>query len=197
MLIVLIYAVRLNIRPSFKLNIHNQCLDVDLVSPVYTTGHKSECHRAPDYKVRAGDMMHSGFILYKPGNKSNGALIYKLQRRQLHESTEIDKDTSNAFYILIIWRFSNSKKLYVDVLLIEHDKGFDWDKDNLEELYRKNDNWFRLCPDSATETWSLYGNTALITTFEIMNEDRILDITISEVKRDNCARMPARVDLER
>jgi hypothetical protein len=105
-LIVLIYTVRFCIQPSVKLNIHNRCLDVDLVSPTYITGDRSECHRAPDYEVCAGGMMRSGFIFYKPGNKSDGALIYRLQK---HGFTEIGKNTSSAIHILIIWKISKTK----------------------------------------------------------------------------------------
>jgi hypothetical protein len=122
MLIVLICTISLYIQPSIKLNIHNQCLNVDLVSPIYITDYGLECYRAPTHKVYAGNIMRFGFVIYKLGKKSNGALIYKLQRRQSHESTEFCKNTSSTAQLLVAWRISKSKKLYADVLLIEHDK---------------------------------------------------------------------------
>jgi hypothetical protein len=195
MSIMLIYVVRLTIRPSFKLNIHNQCLNVDLVSPTYITGEEFECHKPPNYNVCAENIMKSAFII-KWDNESYGALMYRLQRKQTHEHTESNEDTSSAIHLLAVWEISGSKKLCTDVLLVEHDKGFDWEKDSLEELYCKNSNRFRLYSGSVTETWSLGDNTALMITFEIMNRGRILDIAISEVERNNNTKAPAHIDLE-
>jgi hypothetical protein len=193
MLIILMYAVRLFIRPSFKLNIHNRCLNVDLISPIYVIHGWLDRYGSLNHKVYAGDTMRSGFInrLY---NATSGALIYKLQRKQLYESTEISADTSNATHLLVVWR-TEFKKLYADTLLVEYDNEFD--KDNLEELYRKNVNQFRLLPDFTTETWPLDDNVALMTAFEITNEDLILNITISEVERHKYVRKLAHIDPER
>jgi hypothetical protein len=109
------YAVSLHIQPSVKLNIHNQCLNVDLVSPAYVTCGWLDCHRVPGHQVYVGDTMRSGFII-KSDNESSGALMYKLQRKRSHASAEIDKDTSSTAQLLVVWRISGSKKLYTDVL---------------------------------------------------------------------------------
>jgi hypothetical protein len=195
MLILLIYIVSLAIRPSFKLNIHNQCLNVDLVSLAYITGVELDCHRPPDHKVCAGDTMRSGFII-KLSNQSYGVLIYKLQRKQLREFNKISEDTPSAIHLLAVWEISESEELCADVLLVRHDNEFSWEENNLKELYRKNNNRFRMFSRSVTETWSLYDNIALVTTFDIMNRDRILDITIYEVEKDNNTRMPSYIDLK-
>jgi hypothetical protein len=195
-LIVLIYALSLPDLPLFKLNIHNQCLNFDLVTPTYITGDRLECYRTPDYKVYAGDTTGSGFII-KSEAVLYGILIYRLRRRHSHESTDISEDTSSATHLLVYWVISNLSKLYADVLLVEHDKRFDWNKDDLEKLYHKNVDQFKLCPDSAKETWSLEDNIALATTFEIMNGSRILNITISEIERDNGTWTPVHINLER
>jgi hypothetical protein len=193
---MLTYAVSFSDFLLVKLNIHNQCLNVDLVSPTYTANSGSGCYRAPDYRVSAGDIMRSGFIL-KSGGASYGVLIYRLRMRHLHESTEIGKGASSAIHLLVVWETSRSNELYVDVLLVEHNKGFDWDKDNLRELHHKNINQFRLCSVPVIETWSSYDNTRLMTTFKIINEDHMLNITISEVEKDNGARTLARIEPER
>jgi hypothetical protein len=197
MLLVLIYVVSLHIRSSFKLNIRNQCLDVDLVSPTYITGNELECHRVPDRKVGSDDLMSSGFIINRPGSESDGALIYKLQRKKTRESTEIDEDASSSVYLLTIWRISGPKQLYADVLLIEHDRGFAWNKDNLRKLYHENFGRFRSCSGSIEETWLSDNNTVLKTKFELMSEDCTLNISVSEEERDNGARIPAHIDLKR
>jgi hypothetical protein len=196
MLIMLIYTISIWIQTSFKLNIHNQCSNIDLVSLTYVTDDNLECHRPPGLKVYASDTMRSGFIV-KFYAVSHGVLIYRLQRKRTHESTEISEDTSNVVHLLVVWEISESNKLCADAMLVKHDKEFDWDKDNLEELHRKNINRFRLCPDPVTETWSLDDNITLMTTYEIMNGDIILDITISEVERDDNTMIPVHIDLER
>jgi hypothetical protein len=196
MLIVLMHDLSLPIQPSVKLNIHNQCSNVDLVSPIYFISDDLERHRPPDYEVYAGSATRFGFVI-KLSHGTGGALIYRLQRRQPHESTKADKDTSGATHLLVVWEIYKFMQLYTDVLLVEHEKGFDWNKDNLKELEHRNINRFRLSPGFATETWLLDDNTALMTTFNIMNKDHILNITISEVERDNSARIPSHIDPRR
>jgi hypothetical protein len=132
MLIVLIYTVRLIIPSSIKLDIHNQCLNVDLVYPVYGTGSELECHRPPDYKVHAGNTMRSAFIIKSDDVLLGGALIYRLQRRQSHGSADIGRDTSNSVHLLVVWDISEFNELYADVLLVECDKRLDWNKYDLE-----------------------------------------------------------------
>jgi hypothetical protein len=196
MLSVLIYAFSLRHWSSFKLNIHNQCSNVDLISPIYNTDYELKFHKPPDYKVYAGDTMRSGFTI-RWGDEFYGILIYKLQSKKSHEYTETSEDTSDAAHILLVWKISKSKELYADVLLVECDKRFVWDEDNLEKLYDMNFKQDRLFSDTTTKTWLLDNNITLMTTFEIMNEDRILNITISEVERDNNMRMPIHIDLKR
>jgi hypothetical protein len=139
--------------------------------------------------------MRSGFIIGS-GDVFCGALIYRLQRRKSRESTVIGKDTSSTTHLLVVWRIE-SMKLYANVLLVVHDKGFYWEKDDLEELYRRNIIQLRLYPVSVIETWLLDDNTALMTTFKIMDGGQLLNITISEVEEANYERTPAYIDLER
>jgi hypothetical protein len=193
MFIVLIYAVRLLIPTSIKLNIHNQCLNFGLASPVYVTSNEIEFHRPPSYKVCAGDTMRSGFIIMSE-NESYGALIYRLQRKQPHKSTEICEDTSSNIHLLVVWRIA-SAKIYTGALLVEYDRKLG--KDDLKKLYCENINQFRLYLDSATKTWLLDDNIALMITFEVMNSGHLFDITISEVERNNDTRIPVHIALKR
>jgi hypothetical protein len=202
-LIVLIYAVSLLIPSSFKLNIHNQCLNVDLVSPVYITDLGLDYHRPPGHNVCTGDTMRSGFIIdehnfaFESSDVLCGALIYGLQRKQIHGYTEMNEDALSSARLLVVWEISRSKELYADALLIKHDKGFNWDKSDLEELYRKNSNQFRMFFGYAIETWSLDDSVALMIALNIMNKNHILDITISELKRHDSTRVPTHIDLKR
>jgi hypothetical protein len=197
------YVVSLSIRPTVKLNIHNQCLNVDFVSPTYIAYERSECHRAPDYKVCTGDKTLSAFAIdgYCFSEwltyTSFGSLIYELQRRKSYESIEFNQGTSRVAYLLVVWKILQYKKLDADILLVKHDKGFDWNEYNLKELYHKNTGRFRWFYHSATETWSLDNNVALNITSEIMTEGLVLNITISEIVGGNYAKIPAHIDLKR
>jgi hypothetical protein len=167
-----------------------------LISPTYITTNKLDCHKPPDYKVCAGDTMRSGFIS-KEDNWFNATLIYRLQRRLTHESGEISKDTSSTAHLLVVWRVTKSNELYADILLVEYDKGLIWNKNDLKDLHRKNIYLSRLHPSSTTEIWSLNDNVALMTIFEIMSEDRTVNIIISEVERSKSTRTPIHIDPKR
>jgi hypothetical protein len=192
MLIVLMYVVRLYVQPALKLIIHNQCSNIDLVSPKYVANGRLECHKPPNSKVCAGETMRSGFIIGKPKSASRSVLIYRLQRRQSHDSTEMGEDTS--VHLLVVWRISSSNELFADARLIEHDKKLDWDEKGLRKLYSKNTH-LKLSFYSAAQPWLLDDNTVLMVTFKIMNGGRLLDITISEEERDKCGSVPVQIPL--
>jgi hypothetical protein len=197
MLIVLMHAVSLSIQPSFKLDIHNRCSNIDLVTPMYVTGDGLECYRTPGYKVYTSDIMRSSFII-KSNNKSYGVIIYRLQRRQKHESAEISKDTSSDIYLLVVWRISESNELYANVLMIEHIKTLIWNEDNLNKLYRENHDRLKKCTDTMSDTWFMDNNVALKTTFSTsdLKGNHELSISISE-ERDEYAIKPFCIDLTR
>jgi hypothetical protein len=192
---VLTYAISLSIQPSCKLIIHNLCLNVDLVSPIYINVGKSECYRPPKCKVSTGDVMRSVSIIELDDVFVGGVLIYELQRKRTCESTETGKDTSSTIHLLVAWKFSESK-LYANIQLVECEKGFYWNKGDLKYLYRKNFGRLKWSHGSATETWLLDNNIALRAAFEIMDENCALYITLSEVERYN-TKASARNDLER
>jgi hypothetical protein len=196
MLIVLIYTIRLSTKPSVKLNIHNQCSNIDLVSPTYHLDSNVNCHRPPDYKVGAGGITRSGFIS-KSEKKFYAVLIYRLQRKQPDVPIGIGEDTSRAVHLLVVWRLSQRKGLHADVLVVEYDKEHIWEDDDLKKLYHENIYSSKLYPGTATEIWSLNDNVALMATSEAISEDRIVNVTISEVKRGDNMRTPIPIDLKR
>jgi hypothetical protein len=199
MLIVLTYAVSLCIQPSFKLNIHNLYFDVDLVSPIYITGDGLEFHRPLDYKVYAGDTMGSGFIINKSDDESYGVLIYKLQRRQSHESTEIGEDTSIDVHLLVIWCIPKPNELYADVLLVEHAKAFTWNRNKLNKLYHENHDRLKGCNNTILNTWFMDNNMVLKTVFSArdLKGNPELSISISEEKKRDDTMRPFCVNLKR
>jgi hypothetical protein len=164
MLTVLIYTISLSMQPTFKLVIHNQCLNVDLVSPVYVTSDGLECHRPPTYKVYTEDIMRSAFI-NNLSNASYGVLIYELQTRLPRRSTETGEDTLNDVDLLVIWKLPESKELRADVLLVKHTKEFTWNEDKLRQLYYENRSRLKGCNGTTSNTWFMDDNMSLRTTF--------------------------------
>jgi hypothetical protein len=197
MLTVLIYDLSLFIEPSVKLNIHNQCRNVSLTSPIYITGEELEFHKPPDYKICAGDTMKSGFTI-RSDDESYGVLIYKLQRSQPHESTKINENASKVFHLLVVWKTSILDEIYADVLLVECDKGFTWNEDNLNELYYVNYDQFKKYDDITSYIWFMDNNMILETTFNVRNlkGNHELSISISE-ERNEYAINPFYIDLTR
>jgi hypothetical protein len=187
MLIVLMYAISLATQPSFKLNIHNKCLNVDLISPKYATSDELECHRPSGHKVCSGDTMRSGFII-KSDNESFGVLTYRLKKRQTRESTGINRHTASVSQILVVWRISKSKEIYVDVLLVEHGEWFDCNKDKLRRLYQKYWHPLNAWVNPIESSWLLDNTTALRTTVKAMNGNHGWDIFISEEMGNNVRR---------
>jgi hypothetical protein len=165
---------------SFELNIHNQCSNVDLVSPKYITGDELECYSSPG-DVHAGDARGFLFII-KSDDTSYGVVIYEIRRKQKHESTETSEDTSSVVYLLVVWEISESKELCVDVLLIEHDR-FDWCKNNLNRLYYVSHDWLKEYNDTISNTWFI-DNMVLKTSFKVGGSKRSpeLSMSISEGK---------------
>jgi hypothetical protein len=196
MSIVLIHTASLSVQPSVKLNIHNQCWDAGLVSPVYVTGNGLECHRPPDYRVYAGDTIRSGFIINETDDGSYGVLIYRLQRRQSYRSAGASEDTSNGVHLFVVWEISEPKELYADVLLIEYTKAFSWNRDKLNKLYHENRDRLKECNDIISDTWLVDNNMVLKTSFSVrdLKGNPELSIYISE-ERDDYAMRPFCIDL--
>jgi hypothetical protein len=199
MLIMLIYTARLSIQPSVKLNIHNRCLNVDLVSPTYITGNGLECCRSPGYRVYAENIMKSAFIIDESDDMPYGVLIYRLQRMQSHESDEADKDTSSATHLLVVWRISKSKKLYTYVTLVEHAKAFIWNRDKLNKLYHEGYDRLKERTDITSDTWLVDNNMTLKMTFcaRDLEGNPELSISISEEEKGDYIMRPLLIDPER
>jgi hypothetical protein len=174
MLVVLIYAVSLLIPSSLKLNIHNQCLNVSLAYPVYVTGDGLKCHRPPDYKVCAGDTVRSGFMIKKYSNESYGVLIYRLQRKQAHKSTEISEDTSSAAHLLVLWVIHKFNRSHTNVLLVEHEKEFIWIEDDLRKLYTRSHNHLMKYDSTTRDTWIMDDNMMFKTSLKVSGSKKKL-----------------------
>jgi hypothetical protein len=193
--IMLIYAVSLDLQLPAYVTIHNQCLNIKLVSPVYF-GNGAVCSRLFDQQIDINAKV----------NDFEGAFLYKLQRfvepNVQHDvdilTTETDKSGTKCVRILMAWKVKDSK-LSLYVVLVEHTKGFTWNEDKLKRLYYENHNRLKGYDDTILDTWYMDDNMTLKTSLKLRGTKRNfeLNIFISEGGRDDYAMRPLRVDLER
>jgi hypothetical protein len=132
---VLIRIVSLVLRSPILLNIYNVYQGISLISPTYFI-HGGSLYVAPDQEIDANFMMRNWLKFDSGQDILEGALIYRIQRQH----AEFDKpiqDGLEDIQLLIVWRGEYKKELHVHILLVEHDKRFNWDKDKLRRLHQK------------------------------------------------------------
>jgi hypothetical protein len=128
-----------------------------------------------------------------------GALMYKLQRKNIEQSNV--KVTSNeeamCLQLVVIWKARSPKEFWVTSFLIEHDKGHIWDKDRLIRLSEH----YSLCGiqrRSIEWTWLLHDNTVLMTSVNGTHEEECykLEMTISEEVINKDTQRPQYIDID-
>jgi hypothetical protein len=202
MLIMLIYAISLFTKPSFKLNIHNQCLNIKLVSPIYF-GNGAVHLVLSGQRTDISTEMKTRFGIDTTRDEFEGALLYRLQKYSDNKcntdtsTTETKENKTTQLYMLVTWKVKDSEPL-VCIALVEHAKEFTWNEDELRKLYNINRGWLKKYDNSASYTWFMDDNIALKTFFGIrsLKGNFGLNIFISEEK-DDYAMRPLYVDLER
>jgi hypothetical protein len=167
---VLIYVVSLVLYSPLSLNIHNQCKDIHLTSPVYFI-HGGKRHILPDQEIVFNAVMQNR-IEPDPGQDiPEGTLVYKIQRKQ---------DESNRIWLLVAWGVEHTKELHVRAFLVEHDKEFNWDEDKLRQLYQKYWHPLNIHVRPIENNWLLNNKIILETKVKTMNDGYRRDISISE-----------------
>jgi hypothetical protein len=170
--------------------VHNQCSDLELVSPAYF-GYNAIWHMPPDQKVDANTVARAGFGRDITKDEFASALIYKLQRRKCPESddqsnADSTKDTSTSLQLLVIWKANDwhDNKFFIRVLLIKHSNATAWDEDTLEKLHST---YCALLKDdyNIKDIWMLDDATVLITTSNWKYVSCATKITISEGTRED------------
>jgi hypothetical protein len=175
-----------------SLNIHNQCKDINLTSPVYFI-HGGRWHGAPDQKIGVNAVMRNRIEFDSGRDILDGILTYKIQRQHT-ESDKIVQDESKYIQLLVAWHIEHTKESHVRVLLVEHDN--ELDENNLRELYQKYWHPLETRIDSNKNRWILNDITVLETTVRAMNGGYRWDISISERKKKNIER-PLWIDTSR
>jgi hypothetical protein len=170
---VLIYIVSFALQSPISLNIHNQCKDIGLISPVYFI-HGGKWPAVPDPKIDVNAVMQNRLEFDAGQDILEGALVYRIQRRHVESA----QDESKQIWLLVAWNGEHTKGSDVCALVVEHNKRFD--EDRLRKLYQKH--WPSLKGQSKSK-WGLDSTTELATTIRVTKGGCRWDIFISEERK--------------
>jgi hypothetical protein len=189
------YVISFALESPVLLNIYNQCQGINLISPVCFLGSGKCVGVVLEQKIDAFCAGRNFFMFYPGQDILEGILVYKMQIKHA-EPDEFIQDKSKSIQILIAWHVENKKKLDVRVLLVEHERKFNWDENKLRKLYQKYWHIFMVWLHPTGFNCMLNDTTILVTTVNIMNGGYRWDIFISERMGDNTIR-PLWVNTER
>jgi hypothetical protein len=201
--VMLIYTVSLKFQSPTSVIIHNQCLNIELISPVYF-GNGVVCPKLSDQQIDINTEMKIRFEINTTQDEFEGSLLYKLHRN-LHDQYSMDTSTTEDYnneakyvYMLVAWKMKDSK-LFAYVALVEHTKEFIWNEDKLRKLYDKNHDLLEKYDDTISGTWFMNDNMTLKTVSKVSGSkgNFELSISISEDKKTGYAIRPLCIDLER
>jgi hypothetical protein len=149
----------------------------------------------PDQEADVSTVMRNCFE-FDPGQDIlEGALVYGVQRQHI-ESNELIQDEPKSTQLLVAWHVEHTEGLHVRALLVEHDKEFNLDKDEVRRLYQKYWPLLKAQVNSNRSNWLLNDTTMLATKVDVMNGGYRWDVFVFEGKGDNAER-PLWIDTER
>jgi hypothetical protein len=173
---VLICIASLALRLPVLLNIHNQCQNINLTSPVYFI-HGGRWLTVPDQEIDANAVMQNRLEFDIKRDILEGALVYRVQRKHA-ESTQ---DEPKQIWLLVAWNGKYTKRLYVHALLVEHNRRLN--EDRLKKLYQKYWPLLKVQANTAKGNWMLNDTTMLVTTIKVASGGYKWDIFISEERK--------------
>jgi hypothetical protein len=200
---MLIYTVSLEFQLPTSVIIHNQCLNTELISPIYF-GNGTVCPKLSGQQIDINTAMKIRFEICAIQNEFKGALLYKLQRN-LHDQCRIDASTTETnrneaiyVYMFVAWKMKDSKP-FICVVLVECTKEFAWNQGRLMKLYDKNHNLFKKYDETISDTWFLGDSMTLKTSFKVRSSEKNfeLSVSISEEERDDYAMKPLWINPKR
>jgi hypothetical protein len=167
-----------------NMTIHNQCSNIELVSPVYFIKDLARNIQFPQ-QVNSKSMMKTNFITSADQNTFGGALLYHLRRKE---------DASISAQLLVIWG-RRSDKFYLHMCLIEHESAPTWSKNKLEKLYNIYNSQCNI--GFNTGKWWFNDNTKLKTNWKSSLGGFEMEIIISEEKDTRYSIKPLWIDSNR
>jgi hypothetical protein len=172
--------------------VRNQCSNFELVSPIYF-GHNAIWIEFPDQKVDANTVAVASFGRDIVKNEFSGALIYKLQRKNIESNypSNMDntKNTSTSTQLLIMWGSNDRSEISLHTLLIKHSNEITWDEDKLKKLHAMYHDLLE--KDKVVRyTWLLDDVTVLKTVLKWEYRRNMTEIIISECTREEDSKEP-------
>jgi hypothetical protein len=165
--LILTYTVSFTLYNTMDLIIDNQCTNIEMVSPVYSTK-DTTCHIQFPQQVDSKSEMKVEFKTGINQDTFGGVLLYRMQWKE---------DASTTTQLLVIWGY-DSGNLHSRVWLIEHESTLDWDKDKSERLYNVYNSRYNI--DFESRKWFLDDNTKLKAKCETSHGGLEVKIIISE-----------------
>jgi hypothetical protein len=148
--------------------------------------HRGKWHVMPDQEIYIDAVMKSHIEFDSGHDILEGALVYRIQRRQHTKSDKLIQEESKRIQLLVAWRVEHTEGLDVRALLVEHDKGLDEDK--LRRLHQKYWRLLKARINPIRSSWMLDDATVLTTTIDAMNGGHRWDIFIFEEEEDSIER---------
>jgi hypothetical protein len=110
--------------------------------------------------------------------ESVGTLMYNLQRKNTNQPNE---EEATYIWFVVVWEINSSREFCVVSLLIEHDKGYFWNIDNIVKLINHY-KLFNIQYGPIEEIYLIYDNVVLMTSLNVSCEAECykLEITIFE-----------------
>jgi hypothetical protein len=181
-----------------KLTIHNQCLGIELASPVYA-GDGTTCYLSPAQKADTGSTMQVGFDIKLAQDESIGIFMYKLQRKNndpSNEDTISSEEEAICTRHVFVWKAYKSGKVHVYTDIVEHDKDCVWDEDSLMKLAAKY-KLYDIQHNPVKHTWLLRDNTEIMTSLNATREEEYykLEMIISEGSIEDHVWRPKYIDM--
>jgi hypothetical protein len=187
-----------NNTPKVKLVIHHQFPGIELVSPVYACD-GATCILPPDQRVNVGSTMQTGFNINFFRKGLFGILMYELRStKQFNKNAIYSEDEATCTQLFIIWKINDSKEFLVISYMIEHDKGYIWDKNNLMRL-AKQYKLYDIQHVPVGATYLMRDNTVLMTRMNVIREGKChkLEMTISGGSIKDDTWRPKYIDVDR
>jgi hypothetical protein len=164
-----------------KLIIHHQFPGIELVSPIYACCYAT-CYSSPDQRVDVGFTTQANFKTAFHWREPLGILMYELKNtKQPNKNAISSKEKSRYIQLPIIWKVNNSNEFFVVSGLMEYDKEYVWNRDNLMKLAK----WyglFNIRHVPIENTYLMRDNTVLMTRVNVTHEGDCykLEMTISK-----------------
>jgi hypothetical protein len=169
-------VISLALQSLISLNVHNQCKDINLTSPVYFI-HGGRLPVVPDQKIDVNAVMQNRIEFGARQDILEGALVYRIRRKHVESA----QDESKRIWLLITWNDKHEKGLNVCALVIEYNKRLD--KDKLRKLYQRRWPLLKEQATAAGGSWTLNFATKLETTVKVTNGGYKWDIFVSEERK--------------